>query len=427
MLQGIIVIDAFLVASLGEEALAAMGLAAAIAGIVLGFLFAFSSGTQIRVAQSFGAGDPQRLKTGFYCGLIINLAVAFVGIILIVVFGQSILASFAHTPWIAEQAFNFLLVFLVVILFEAISLSLATHFNASGNTRVTLYGYLISLPINLLFSIVLIHGLLGAPELGLVGAAVGSAIASIVHAIYLSWLFYGENRAFVDVNGWSNGTFGHSIKRHLNFSLPIAGTFISSTLSAQVCMLLYAKMTVNQFAAMTIIMPWIKVIGTFSISWAQATGILMAQRLGNKTPSDALDRFLSTAWRGAFVAAALVSLIYGLLCLASGRIYPNLQAETTAALLGFLPILMLLPFPKSSNAICGNTLRASGDTVYVMNLFVGSQWLVTVPLTALFVLYFELSVFWVFAVLLFEEIVKFPAFHLRIYQGEWKNRSIDPA
>jgi Na+-driven multidrug efflux pump len=120
------------------------------------------------------------------------------------------------------------------------------------------------------------------------------------------------------------------------------------------------------------------------------------------------------------VAAGLVSLAYLIVCLASGWIYSGLQVETTAALHSFLPVLLVLPFPKGSNAICGNTLRAAGDTVYVMNIFVGSQWVFRVPATALLVLYFELSVTWVFTLFLLEELVKFPFFHLRLYEGKWK-------
>ena len=56
MLHGIVVIDALLVAQLGEEVLSAMGLAAAIAGLLLGVIFAFSTAMQIRVAQAHGSG-----------------------------------------------------------------------------------------------------------------------------------------------------------------------------------------------------------------------------------------------------------------------------------------------------------------------------------------------------------------------------------
>jgi len=42
-----------------------------------------------------------------------------------------------------------------------------------------------------------------------------------------------------------------------------------------------------------------------------------------------------------------------------------------------------------------------------------------VPVTALFVLVLDLSVTWVFAIFLLEELVKFPLFHRRIWRKEW--------
>jgi len=56
-LHGTVVIDGYLLSSLGESALAAIGLAAALGGMVLGVIFAFSHAMQIRTAQAFGGGD----------------------------------------------------------------------------------------------------------------------------------------------------------------------------------------------------------------------------------------------------------------------------------------------------------------------------------------------------------------------------------
>jgi len=66
-------------------------------------------------------------------------------------------------------------------------------------------------------------------------------------------------------------------------------------------------------------------------------------------------------------------------------------------------------------------LRASGDTRSSMNIHLASNWLFMVPLTAIFVLVLELSVTWVFAVTLLEELVKFPFFHRRTWSKEWHN------
>ncbi|MBY4893668.1 polysaccharide biosynthesis C-terminal domain-containing protein [Rhodobacteraceae bacterium N5(2021)] len=425
MLHGIVVIDAYLISALGEEALAAMGLAGALVGLLLGILFAFSNATQIRIAQSFGATGQVRLKTAFYCGLVINLGSVLIGVGLVALFGRAVIESAAQTDWIAAQAMSYLQVFLIVVFAEAIGQCLGSHFNGCGNPRVTFYSYLIAMPINIGASIILIYGLYGAPELGVAGAAYGSAIASLTRVMFMGVKFFRENRLFLDVKGWLRDSFAMAFKRHLLFSLPIAGTFLSMTIGTQVCVLIYARMSINDFAAITLIMPWVQVAGTFGMSWAQATGILVAQLLGAGADEATLDTFLSRAWRAAFVAAAVVSGMYLVLCLLSPWIYAGLEVETRAALWMFLPTLLLLPFPKGSNAICGQTLRAAGDTLRVMNIFVASQWLFKVPMTLLLVLVWDVPVAWVFSLFLMEEIVKLPMFHRRLWRGDWKRANVD--
>lgn len=420
MTHGVIAIDAYLVSPLGEQALAAMGLAGAIGALLLGFQFAFTSASQIRIAQAFGSGEAVPLKTGFYIGLMINLILALFGILVVLVFGQVVLDAFAHTPWIAEQAYSYLLVFLTMVVLEAFSHAFTSLFNGSGKTKIAFYSQLISIPINIGVSIVFIHGLFGLPALGLTGAAVGTAVGALARAGYLALTFWKLTGGYLSVAGWRNDSFAEATKRHLRFAMPIAATFCSVTITTAVCAFLFAKMRVNEFAAITLMMPWIHVAGIFAICWAQATGIIVAQLLGKHTPPAALDAFLSRAWRLIFMSSVAVSLLYLVIILSSGWIYADLQDETRAALMSFLPILLVLPYPKGSNAICGNTLRAGGDTVYVMNIFLTSQWLFRIPLTALFILYWELSVTWVFALLLAEELVKFPAFHLRLYKRKWQ-------
>lgn len=87
-LHGTVVIDAYFVASLGEAALAAVGLAAAIAGFVLGAIHAFSAAMQIRTAQAFGARDPVFLKSALAAGLTMSLAVGLIGLGLVSAFGM---------------------------------------------------------------------------------------------------------------------------------------------------------------------------------------------------------------------------------------------------------------------------------------------------------------------------------------------------
>ncbi|WP_281827215.1 MATE family efflux transporter [Jannaschia rubra] len=425
MLHGIVVIDAYLVSGLGEQAIAVLGLAAAIAGLLLGVLLAFSNATQIRIAQASGTGDASFLKSALFSGFAINVAACALGLVLLAFAVGPIIDGLAHDAWIADQARRYLLVFAVVIAAESVHQCLSAYFNGTGETRLPLYSYLLGVPVNIGVSISFIHGLLGAPEMGVVGAAVGSATAALLQAAFLGLCLWRRTAFHRGVPGWRNGTFRASLRRHLAFAWPIAATFVSATVASNVCMLLYAKLDVNAFAAMTLIMPWVQVAGTVGMSWAQATGIIVAQLLGSDRRGETLERFLGGAWRAAFVAAGVVAAIYLTIIALSPWIYSELHPTTRATLLSFWPVLLLLPFPKGSNAICGNTLRAAGETVYVMHVFVWSQWLFRVPVTALLVLYPGVPVVWVFSLLLVEELIKFPAFHSRLFRGDWKLASVE--
>lgn len=424
ILHGTVVIDAYLVSSLGEAALGAMGLAAAIAGFILGVILAFSNAMQIRTAQAFGTSEPLFMKSTLACGLAVSLTVAVIGLAVLAVFGGPMIAALAPSADIADMAKSYLAVFSIVVLGEAVGQCLSSYFNGCGRTRLPLYSYCLSLPVNVVTSILLIHGYWGLPALGVTGAAVGSAIGIGVQVVFLTYQLARIDGHLARITGWWKGSFRQTLSRHMGFSLPIAATFISATFAAHVCTLIYAKLSLNEFAAMTLIVPWIMVAGTIGMQWAQATGIIVAQLLGQHPSEDVLDRFLSSAWRGGFVAAGMVALIYLAICLSATYLYADLSMETRTILFSFLPILLVLPFPKQSNAICGNTLRASGDTIYVMHIFIWSQWLFRVPATALAVLVFNVPAFWVLSLLFFEELIKFPLFHRRLFLGHWKKAEV---
>jgi len=424
MMFSIVIIDLYLVSSLGDEAVASIGVATVISGMVLGTTFAFANAMQIKVAQAHGTGDPLELKTAFYCGLIINVLIVVVGIVLILLFSQSLIEMMAHSNAVSTGAAGYLQVFLLVLVAEALSSVFTSHFNGCGRTKLAFYSFLISAPVNVVSSIVMIFGLYGFPELGLVGAAWGSFLGALLRLIYLAFMFYKSHGLFSDVAGWLHGRLTIATHKQFQFSWPIAATFISMTFANQACMAIYSNLNVYQFAAMTLITPWIRVAGQLGYTWTQATGILVAQLLGKSLSSAELDEFLSRAWRAAFVAATIVAVLYGLIIVATGWVYSDLAEETRMALLSFLPILLLLPFPRTSNAICGNVLRASGDTKSSMNIHLSANWLFMVPVTALCVLVFDFSVTWVFALFLIEELVKFPFFHRRLWSKEWHVRKV---
>lgn len=420
LLQLILVIDTVLVTPLGEEALAAMGLAASIGGIILGLLFAFSNGTQLIIAQAFGANNTLAVSRGFRAGRFVNGVISFIGILFIFTCAEHLIHFISESDPMATMAYSYLQAFSLVTIGVAISQNITVYFNATGNSRLPFYANIIEIPVNVGISLVLIYGFIGFPEMGLTGAAIGSAIAVSCRSLFLL-TFYRRKQKKLGItkdNKPEKLTF-IDIKYHLTYATPIAGTFISSVIAGSICMLIYAKLGVYQFAALTLIAPWVKVCGQLATSWAQATSIFVGQLLGNKSWG-LLDNFISKAWRVSFYIGIVIAISYVSMFYLFKLIYPELQNETVETLWQFVPILFIVAFIRTSNTFCGNILRAGGDAKHVFKIHAYTQWIVIVPLSALFVLYWELSAVWVFALILLEESIKSVPFHIRMLGGKWK-------
>lgn len=419
--QAILVIDTLLVGGLGEESLAAMGIATSIAGLILGVLFALSNGTQILVAQAFGAQGSIALKSGFWSGLIVGVSVAAAGVILILVGRDMIISQLTSDDSIASMASSYLLVSTIFIAGIAASQNISVFLYATGNPKIPFYSKLIELPVNALVSYTLIYGVWGMPNWGVTGAAVGSAVAVLLRCVFLFCYLYRQNYAYLLTSGWTNNSFRSAVSTHLRNALPIAGTFISMNFAFTICLMVYSQLKVVEFAAFTILFIWIRTSGMLVTSWSQAVGIWVGRLLGQDRP-DLLDPFVRGAWKIALYLSLVITIIYSLTPMLFDVFYPKLNEETRQVFKTILPVLLLLPLVRSSNTVCGNVLRAAGQASYAFKVHVTAQWLFTVPMTILFVLVLKLPVIWIFGIIVFEELLKAIPFHLRIASGEWKQR-----
>ena len=177
------------------------------------------------------------------------------GIGVIIFLGDAILSTIATTEAMASQAKEYLLIFTGVIVGVSISHNITVLFNGTGNSKLPFYSNLIELPINAGLSYGLIYGLWGFPEMGLSGAAWGSVAAVGLRTVFLVSCLYVTKQTFILLNGWMKGTFIQSLKHHFNQSYHIAITFISMSMTMHVCMMIYASLDINQFAALILILP----------------------------------------------------------------------------------------------------------------------------------------------------------------------------
>ncbi|MGJ8645691.1 MAG: MATE family efflux transporter [Marinomonas colpomeniae] len=143
----------------------------------------------------------------------------------------------------------------------------------------------------------------------------------------------------------------------------------------------------------------------FAIYLVPSTAISISQSIGSKKLNDLsgnINKNIDVAVIVSIICAGLFVVLHFFL----PSIYPDLEAGTYVALSVIAPLYIFLPIVRSYNTVHGHILRALGKTTSVFKINFIGQWVVSIPLCALLILYFDASIFWAFAIQPFEEVVK---------------------
>jgi Na+-driven multidrug efflux pump len=237
-----------------------------------------------------------------------------------------------------------------------------------------------------------------------VGAAIGSVIAMTLRMLFLSVCLRYQQDLNLSFSS-KLPAFISNIKLHFVEIFPVAANVTMLSIGATIYQLLYSQLSINAYAAITVLMPWIRGGTQFITSWAHASAITISQAIGSKKLDNLIDDVNISIKMAVVLSVISCGLFWGL-SVVIADIYPGLNPETYLALAAIAPLYILLPFIRGYNTVHGHILRALGKTTAVFKINFTGQWLISIPLCGLLILYFDASIFWAFAVMPFEEAVK---------------------
>jgi MATE family multidrug resistance protein len=180
----------------GVEELAAVALGGSFFHVILILGMGFALAVMPMVAASASNGDAVQVRRVTRMGLWI--AVAF-GVVILPVFWFSgaILLALGQEAQVAADAQTYLRIAGLAILPAILGLVLRSHLSALERPRVVLWAWLGGAALNAVLNWVLIFGNLGAPELGITGAALASLGTQILIFVVLA-VFAARARGLSD-------------------------------------------------------------------------------------------------------------------------------------------------------------------------------------------------------------------------------------
>jgi putative MATE family efflux protein len=398
-----LMIDTLLVAPLGELQVAAMGIATIIVSFIFGIQIAISNGVQLLVGRAFGSKNQDDLAVAYWSGLFINITTSLIFFFILIFFSTDLIAIVTEDSDLAKLVERYISITQYIVLITAYTQVCTAFLNGCGNTKIPLKGFMIELPVNALVSYLLINGFYGYEGLGVVGAAWGSLIAVFLRASFLCIALKNDNK--VDLTYPHNRQFFTEIRPQFTEIYPIAANFFVLFSGAVVYQLLFAQLELFSFVAITLIFPWLRAGTQFPNSWAQATAINISQALGQKQTGQ-LKLFIASCTQVGMVLSVIISGLLFILSQCIQFVYSDIEADTQKALMIIAPLYIILPVIRAYNTVAGNVLRAFGNSNLVLKIHFITQWVISLPICALLILYFDVSIFWAFAMIPIEELLK---------------------
>ncbi len=358
--------DTWLVSSLSETAISAVGLVGQPRMLLIALFSALNVGVIAIVARRKGenrqADANSTLRNAMMMVLVLSILMMTLGLTFSS-FLMNLAGAKADTLADSRRYFEITTWFLPV---NTLTVCICAAQRGVGNTRITLYVNIVSNLVDLLFSYLLINGYAGLPRLEVAGAAWGTGAGFVVGFLMALSTVFGRRH--------SAGFFHLSLKDDWcpNFKIfkeitDVGSGAVLEQMALRVGFFSYAAIVANLgtqvFAAHQICAQFQNLSFTFGDGIGVAGTSLVGQSLGRKRP-DMAKLYGIASQRMAMVVALVMAT--GIVIFRYPLVHIFSDDPYIAGLAANVMLLLAIfqPFQTSSVVVSG-ALRGAGDTKFV--------------------------------------------------------------
>lgn len=418
--------DTFMVGLLGEVPMAGVTLANIPFYALQMFFFGVQSGSAVLISQYWGKGDRKAISR------ILGLSWLIVGV-LSVLFSAFLMTDpvqfmglFGNDPATVDVAARYGRIVCLSYVLNGLNLVYMGAHRSMENPRLGLYMLSASMLTNTVLNWVLIFGKLGAPKMGVEGAALATLISRCVElVIVIGHTFLGKHFR-IDLSCLLRP--GREMARKLAvYATPVIlnetlwgiGTGMYPTIMG------HMDNSTEILAAFTVAGNVEKLALVALIGLASTAAIIVGREIGAGRIKTVYDVGLALN-----TLSVAVGFVVGLVMLAVSwtlvprYIFPLFQLSDSTGRIALIMLTMIavMMAPRAFNFtnIVG-VLRGGGDVRAATVIDLLPLWLTAIPAAALFGLVFKWGVFWVYVGISLDQLVKFFLGIWRLRSGEWIN------
>jgi putative MATE family efflux protein len=407
--EGIVAV--FLVGGLGAIPIAAVGLGQLLAFIATTLVSGLSVGTNVIVAQLWGARRHQDAGQAarHFLGLAITVSVLLMTCgILLNRFAMQLLGA---EPDVIALALPYSTLIFLVIPFTVFIQVLSSILQGTGDTKTPMYAMIVVNVLHVAVAYPLIYGRWGLPALGVKGAAIAVGVAEAIGTSYLLLhcrpLLHRSTHIRFDLfrSIWQVGA-------------PVSGERIVQ----QAGILLYTKIVLLygtvSYAAHQVGLS----IESLSFLPGYGFAIAAATMVGQSIGAGKYTRAKLENWEANRLAMFIMSamgLVFFFFPYALLRSFTSDEAVIELGTI-FLKIVALLQIPLALTMVLAGSLRGAGDTHFIMWATTVGMWAMRLPIAFITGVWLELGVFYVWLAMIADWTLRMALMLWRYRSERWK-------
>ncbi len=377
--MSVLTIDVIMIGRLGPEDLAAssLGLVIYFALWMLGFGPAMA--VTPMVSQALGADKTNRKDVRRSVRAALWLIIFFTPIVMVITWNaEAALTALGQDPILSQKAGSYVKMVMFGWPFALGIMVLRNYLAVLGKTTVPLWIVLITIGINAFLNWLLIFGALGAPQLGLVGAGIASALAAFISFImFMAYVYWDKDSREFDIFTNFHRLDPARLKEVFQLGWPISLTTFFEGMLFNACVLIIGRIGTLEVAAYQIALNVTSL--AYMLPWGFAMG--GAARAGLAVGAGSKPALGRVTWATVIWAIASISLIgipIWLFPEAVAGLYMQDSAEDAAGVLAmvvtFLPIAAGFMLFDAVQVSANQILRGMKDVRWPMILTCISYW-----------------------------------------------------
>lgn len=410
--------DVIMLGKVGETALSAASLAGQVQFVMTLFFFGLTSGGAVLTAQYWGKGDTATIEKVLGLALRFSLAVGLLFTLAALLFPAALMGLFTNEEAVIAQGVRYLRFVAVSYLMMSFTQIYLNLMRSVERVMVSTVVYLLSLGVNIVANAVLIFGLLGAPKMGVAGAAIGTVIA---RGVELGVTLFYALRINREVRLRIRAVFARDpmlMRDFLRYSIPVTLNELMWGAGSAMNTLIIGHLGSPAVAANSVAQVTRQLATVVAFGVANAAAIILGKAIGSGRED------LAEVYAKKLVRLTLLTGAVGAALILIARPIALSSLSLSAEAQGYLSLMMFVMCYFSMGQAYNTTLvvgifRAGGDTRFGLVLDVSTMWGLSILLGAVCAFVLKLPVPVVYIVLMSDEVIKLPLTTWRYRQKKW--------